>query len=99
MAHNDEESFHSAPSSEPVRDSALYYEDGDIVLSAKDDAETTHLFRIDKIFLKRHSPVFTDMLSNSPESELREEYDGVPVVQLSDAFVDVAAMLRTLYDW
>ena len=78
--------------------SALYYEDGDVVLSANDKDGNTVLFRVDKLFLKRHSPIFADLFALPAGPEKREEYDGVPIVHLPDCSEDVAVMLKAIYN-
>jgi len=87
---------------------SLYLADGDIVLSALRSGSTTPywIFRVDKVYLSRNSPIFADMLSipqftgEDPESqtEIPETYDGVPLVRLPDDAEDIAALLTVLYN-
>ncbi|KAI0094330.1 hypothetical protein BDY19DRAFT_881172 [Irpex rosettiformis] len=86
---------------EERRHPTLYFEDGDIAISATSKAkEYIEFYRIDKIFLARHSPIFKDMLSlgkNNSESH-NERYDGVPRVHLHDDAEDVAGFIGALYN-
>lgn len=82
------------------RHEPLYFSDGDIVLSAPCDDESTYtwLFRIDRIFLARHSPVFRDMLSLPVASDTNEKYDGAPRVRLTDNAWHLAQLLAAIYN-
>ena len=79
---------------------SLYLEDGDIALSAPSSATpgTSLVFRIDKIFLRRRSAIFRDMLSFSPGNGPNDVYDGVPLVRLADDGEDMARLLGGIYD-
>lgn len=78
----------------------LYFAGGDIVVSATDAKEKMdHYFRVDKIMLARHSPVFKDMLQLGDGSAAsNEHYDGVPLVHLTDDVRALAGLLGTLYN-
>ncbi|KAI0791169.1 hypothetical protein C8Q75DRAFT_61827 [Abortiporus biennis] len=52
-------------------------------------------FRVDSIFLSRHSPVFKDMFS-IPRPPALETFDGAPLVRLSDSANDVEKLLNAL---
>ncbi|KAI0697580.1 hypothetical protein BC835DRAFT_1413616 [Cytidiella melzeri] len=79
------------------RHPSLYFTDGDIVISATSRAKSyTELYRVDRIFLARHSPVFKDMFSLGKGRD-DEQYDGAPRVHLPEDAEDVAALLGALY--
>ena len=83
----------------PTHSATLYFEDGDVVLSAKDKAGAATLFRVDQRFLTRHSPIFADMFALPSGTEKREEYAGVPIVHLpQDDAEDVTSMLQAIYN-
>ena len=65
-----------------IRHPTLYFNDGDIVLSTETADKKTLLFRVDKIFLARHSKLFADMFALPSVPGVHEEYDGVPLVRL-----------------
>lgn len=66
----------------------LYFEDGNIVLLAKNT-----YFKLHKGVLARQSKKFQDMFSNPQGS-----YDSCPVVRLSDSQEDLAHVLLAMYD-
>ncbi len=85
----------------------LYFQNGDIILSAPRSESTattiTWMFRVDKIYLFRSSPIFADMLAmpqptDNSDGQGNEFYDGVPHVRLPDHAEDVAALLTVLYN-
>lgn len=83
------------PPQAPSKHESLYFADGDLVVAAsaaKDN--TTHLFRVDTGLLRRHSPVFRDMLAFAPGPE---QYDGAPLVRMPDDAEDVAALFGAFY--
>ena len=84
------------------RHPSLYYTDGDIILSAQAEAESPPilvLFRVDKLFLSRHSDVFRDMFAVAPSENVEEHYDGVPLVQMpQDKAEDLALLIEVIYD-
>ena len=82
------------------RHKKLYFEDGDIVLAAPSPTapDILILFRVDKILLARHSPIFRDMLSFSAGSGPDDTYDGVPRVNLTDNGDDLAMLLSGMYN-
>ena len=83
------------------RHPSLYFADGDIALSAKTAAGVTQVFRIDRIFLSRHSEVFRDMLMvSSDKGSVGNMYDGVPLVSLpaDDSAEDMESLLKVIYD-
>ncbi len=82
------------------RHETLYFDDGDIVLAAPTRRQPgcTVLFRVDKIFLARHSPIFRDMLSFSPGQGPQNTYDGVPRVDFTDEAQDLQGLLGAMYN-
>ena len=57
------------------------------------------LFRVDKLFLSRHSDVFLDMFAVVPSENVEENYDGVPLVQMpQDKAGDLALLIEVIYD-
>ncbi len=92
---------------EERRHPSLYFADGDIVISATSKEKTyTEFYRVDKVFLARHSAIFKDMFSiGSAEggsvdsnAEVQQYYDGVPRVHLYDDAEDVAGFIGALYN-
>ncbi|KAJ7187972.1 hypothetical protein C8R46DRAFT_1241492 [Mycena filopes] len=79
------------------RDSILYSQYGDIVLSAQNAENQTIYFRLSKGILAQHSPVFSDMLAMPPPASV-ELYDGVPLVRLHDDADALRYFLFFLYD-
>ncbi len=76
-----------------------YFEDGDIVVSATAEYKNEmRFFRVDKIFLARHSVIFRDMFVVGDSDPQMERYDGVPKVHLPDRAEDVATFLSAIYD-
>ncbi|GJE95878.1 hypothetical protein PsYK624_120690 [Phanerochaete sordida] len=78
----------------------LYFADGDVVLSAKNETlepQATVLFRVDKLFLSRHSEVFHNMFADASEFG-QETYDGVPLVPMTDRGEDLALLISIIYD-
>ncbi|KAL0952535.1 hypothetical protein HGRIS_006794 [Hohenbuehelia grisea] len=84
----------------------LYFEDGNLVLSAMDeetalDHNTEHqivtFFRVHRSILAKHSPVFRDMLA-FPTPQDVERYDGVPHVRLYDSCDDLTGFLTAFYE-
>ena len=83
------------------RHPSIYFPDGDIVLCATTKtSDIVRMFRVDRVYLTRNSPVFRDMLSlASPpgHGHNTELYDGVAVVRLPDDADDLANLLSLLY--
>ncbi len=83
------------------RHESLFLPDGDIVLAApttRSPERRTVLFRVDKIFLSRHSPIFRDMLSFTPGEGPHDVYDDLPRVDLTDAAEDLGSLLAAMYN-
>ncbi|KAF8210558.1 hypothetical protein K438DRAFT_1665755 [Mycena galopus ATCC 62051] len=86
------------PSTVDGRDPDLYIEDGNVVLSAKDNENKTTYFRIHKSTLVKHSPeVFGSMFGIPPPPTL-DKYDGVPLVEMPDDAKALRDFLTILYD-
>ena len=79
------------------RRGAVYFDDGDIVLSVKDEEQHTVLYRVDTKFLSRHSPVFAGMFELPAPSGLNEEHDGALVVHLDDNQKALEDLLSFIY--
>lgn len=83
------------------RHETLFLDDGDIVLAASTTQRPerrTILFRVDKIFLSRYSPIFKDMLSFDPGQGPHDTYDGAPRVNLTDGAEDLGSLLGAMYN-
>lgn len=88
------------PNIPTVRHPTLYYPDGDIVLSAKLGSATPPtlvLFRVDKLFLSRHSEVFQGMFEVFPSENVQECYGGVPLPCMPDRGEDLAMLIEVIY--
>ena len=83
---------------ETIRRGAVYFNDGDIVLSVKDEEEHTVLYRVDTKFLSRHSPVFAGMFELPTPEGVNEEHDGVPIVHLEDNQKALEDLLSFIYN-
>lgn len=84
------------------RHPTLYYSDGDIVLSAQSETESPPamvLFRVDKLFLSRHSDIFRDMFAVVSSDNMEERYDDAPLVRMpGDKAEDLAMLIEVIYD-
>ncbi|KAI1795320.1 hypothetical protein LXA43DRAFT_1090970 [Ganoderma leucocontextum] len=80
----------SSGSRKPQRHPEIWFDDGNIVLVARETA-----FRIYRGLLAGQSTVFSDMFVSSTSSP-DETFDGCPVVHLSDSPHDLAHLLRVL---
>ena len=72
------------------KDKELWFDDGNIVLIARDVG-----FRIFRSLLAKQSPVFSDMFA-SANPRAGEDYDGCPIVHISDSPEDMRHLLRIL---
>ena len=83
-----------------VKHDSLDFPDGDVVLSVTDNVGLQHVFRVDRVFLSRHSKIFAGMFSLPPSSiAVNEQHDGVPLVQLvGDKLDGVADLLNMMYN-
>ncbi|TCD63699.1 hypothetical protein EIP91_005104 [Steccherinum ochraceum] len=80
------------PSESAYEQGLVWWEDGNLVLVAEYVA-----FRIHKSMLARKSQIFCDMFS-IPQPSNSDQYDGCPVVHMSDSAKDVSHVLSVLYD-
>ncbi|TDL17691.1 hypothetical protein BD410DRAFT_754226 [Rickenella mellea] len=88
-----------APDHEDIRHESLYHSDGDWVIFAPISAGGHMIFRVHKFLLCHHSPIFSDLLTlPQGAEEMREMYDGVPALHLTDPAKDLAFLLDVLYD-
>ena len=84
---------------EQRRHPTLYFPDGDFVISATSRDKTyIEFYRVDKVFLGRHSPIFNDMFLVGGSGAHDEQYDGIPRVHLTDDAEDLAGFLSALYN-
>ncbi|KAJ7188710.1 hypothetical protein C8R46DRAFT_1055562 [Mycena filopes] len=72
--------------------SDIWYLDGSVVLQAHNTQ-----FRVHWSFLTEHSSFFRDMQGLPQPPDDQPTVDGCPVIELSDALVDVEHLLRALY--
>ncbi|KAJ7217734.1 hypothetical protein GGX14DRAFT_597673 [Mycena pura] len=79
-----------------IRDSEFYFEDGNIVLSAKEDGTTVY-FRLHRSILTKHSPVFADMFA-MPSPPTADCYDDAPLVEMHDEADVLGLFIGLLYD-
>lgn len=83
---------------------ALYYDDGNVVLSAFTEDLTPQYFRIHRSILCVHSPVLAEMFAipplrnDGPNHEYAECYDGALFIQMPDTAEDTESLLNVLYD-
>ncbi|KAF7376427.1 hypothetical protein MSAN_00058300 [Mycena sanguinolenta] len=80
------------------RDPAFYFDDGNIILSAKDADECIVYFRVHRSILTKHSPVFKDMFT-MPLPQDEDQYDGAPLVEMAGDSADaLRSLVALLYD-
>jgi hypothetical protein len=74
------------PRPDESRDEDLYFEDGNVVISASNNVEDPSLvyFRVHKSVLSKQSVVFRDMFSLPSFSDTDNMYDGVPLIYFHD---------------
>ncbi|KAI0791199.1 hypothetical protein C8Q75DRAFT_805559 [Abortiporus biennis] len=84
------------PHNVTVKHTELYLPDGDLVISCPTKQSGSRmLFRVDRIFLSRHSAIFKDMFSLPPRPDGGvEQYDGAPFVCIPDEAEDMASFLE-----
>ncbi|KDQ58283.1 hypothetical protein JAAARDRAFT_262371 [Jaapia argillacea MUCL 33604] len=73
-----------------------YFPDGNVVLAAENADHKLRHFRVHRSILALHSPVFADIFTMPVQPEA-EQYDGVPLVRLSDQSEDVSEFLKSFY--
>jgi hypothetical protein len=76
---------------EPITRSDIWYEDGSVVLQARNTQ-----FRVHWSVLAQHSSFFRDM-QKLPQPPDQPNADGCPIVELQDDVADVEHLLRALY--
>jgi capsid portal protein len=76
---------------EPITRSDIWYEDGSVVLQARNTQ-----FRVHWGVLAQHSSFFRDM-QKLPQPPDQPNADGCPIVELQDEVADVEHLLRALY--
>lgn len=82
----------------------LYFEDGNVVLSACARDGVRRYYRVHRSILCIHSPVMADMFKipplrdSGPGHEIVETYDGVLHIQMPDTAEDIESFLQVLYD-
>jgi hypothetical protein len=79
------------------RDEDLYFEDGNIIISASNASGDLIYFRVHKSILSKQSIVFRDMFSLPSVSDV-ETYDGVPLVHVHDDAKELKQFLQGIYD-
>ncbi|KAJ7113665.1 hypothetical protein C8R43DRAFT_128786 [Mycena crocata] len=79
----------------------LWFEDGDIILSAENAHAELRMFCVHKRTLSIHSPVFLRIFKLPamlpPNDDFIEEIDGVKVMKVKEPSIDWATLLRCLY--
>lgn len=84
--------------------STLYFEDGNVVLSALDKDGQRCYFRVHQSVLCRYSPIFEEMFQipplrgEGPEHAIVEVYDGVLHIQMPDSADELGSLIGVLYD-
>ena len=71
---------------------AIWFEDGNVVLVAEDRVA----FRVYRGILSMNSEVFSDMFA-SPQPPGSAEWEGCPIVHLSDTATDILHLLTALH--
>jgi hypothetical protein len=79
------------------RDQDLYFEDGNIIISANGASGDLVYFRVHKSLLSKQSSVFKDMFSLPSPSEV-DIYDGLPLVHFHDDAKELKQFLQVIYD-
>ncbi|EKM61664.1 uncharacterized protein PHACADRAFT_248407 [Phanerochaete carnosa HHB-10118-sp] len=74
----------------------LYFEDGNVVLSAVAADGQRRYFRVHRSILCRYSPVLEEMFQIPPADD--ECYDGVLHVEMPDSAEELGSLLGVLYD-
>lgn len=80
------------PRKELVEDDGLWFEDGNIIISAEDSA-----FRVYRGVLAKKSDVFKDLFS-LPQPSQDETLYGCPVVRVQVGKMDIYRFLRVIFD-
>ena len=77
---------------------SLFYEVGDIVVSAPLSPTKVQPFRVHKAFLSVHSSIFRATLSLPSLPNTNDTVEGVPIIKLHDNAMDMAGFLSALYN-
>ena len=80
----------------------LYFDNGDIIIICpfrEKDKGYQH-FRVDKIFLSRHSPIFatTFSLPTGPGRSQEDFMEGASVIRVPDDAEDMEGFLKAMYE-
>ena len=87
----------------------LYFEDGNVVLSAVEQQAPKNqgryvYFRVHRSVLCRHSPILSDLFEipplrdEGPPHAVSEVYDGALHISMPDSAEDLESFLKVLYD-
>ena len=79
------------------RDKDLYFDDGNVIISASTPGGDLKYFRVHNSMLSKQSIVFKDMLSMPSPSEV-DTYDGLPLVHVHDDVKELKQFLQAIYD-
>lgn len=82
------------------QDPDVWMSDGNIIVAAADltdDDKPVYMIKCHKSVLSLYSPVFEDLFKLAIPSDT-EEYEGLPIVTLTDCYKDVKGLIRMLYD-
>ena len=80
---------------EVVRDSDVWFEDGNVVIVAQQTA-----FRVHRGVLSRHSETFSGLftLPRPVGDAAEDDIDGCPIIRITDSSHDLKHLLHALYD-
>ena len=76
----------------PQQDESFWFEDGNVVVVTQQI-----VFRVHRGVLSRHSETFSGLFT-LPRPTAAEEFDGCPVVRVTDSSYDFKHLLHALYD-
>jgi hypothetical protein len=80
-----------------ILDEDVYFEDGNVVLSAKDDNDNLVYFQVHKSILAKQSAIFNDTFS-LPCVSVVERYNDLPLLHLHDNAEELKRFLQAMYD-
>lgn len=82
------------------RHPALYFDDGDIILSTYATPTSRQLFRVHRVFLSHYSEVFRGMFAVVSATNVEDTYEGLPLVKMpdDDTAEAVASLLDVMYN-
>ncbi|KAI0785333.1 hypothetical protein BC629DRAFT_1516332 [Irpex lacteus] len=87
-----------------VHHPTLYFDDGNVVLSALDAKGRRVYFRVHRSVLVRHSPILSDLFeipplrNEGPPHDVKEVYDDALHISMPDSAEDIESFLKVLYD-